>query len=121
MSDQLFTNRGCRIRVKAGVYSIAVSVDTTSTERTVLRLDASSAMALASMLAEAAEDMTRAQEHKYCPQCHTVKAVCEFYGDRTRPDKLSAYCKPCKLALNRPTSRAWYWKHKAQQAKEQAA
>lgn len=121
MTDHLYTNRGCRIQVKSGRFSIAVTVQTTVSEKAVLRLDQSSAMALAKLLAEAAEGMNTGQDTKYCPSCHKTKLLGEFYNDRSRADGHSGYCSQCKRELTRPVSRSWYWRHKAELAKERAA
>lgn len=121
MSDALYTNKGVRIQVHAGKHSLCVTVKTTATERTVLRLDSASALALAVMLAEAAEEIDLEAQTKYCPQCHKTKVIGEFFHDRTRADGHSAYCRLCKLALNRPTSRAHYWKMKQKRLEESAA
>lgn len=37
---------------------------------------------------------------KRCSRCGDTKAVTEFPRDRTRPDGLGCYCKPCRNDRN---------------------
>ena len=34
--------------------------------------------------------------HKRCPKCGERKERSEYWNDASRPDGITAYCKPCK-------------------------
>lgn len=38
---------------------------------------------------------------KYCPFCKQIKLTTDFGGNRTKKDRLSSYCKKCKLTKKR--------------------
>lgn len=43
---------------------------------------------------------------KVCPECHIEKAVDEFSRNKSRPDGLQYYCKPCYAARSKATYEA---------------
>ena len=38
--------------------------------------------------------------HKFCPKCEQMLPRTEFYKDSARKEGITAYCKPCKTAVN---------------------
>ena len=38
--------------------------------------------------------------HKFCPKCEQMLPRSEFYKDSARKEGITAYCKPCKTAVN---------------------
>lgn len=42
---------------------------------------------------------TNSPTHKTCPKCGENKERSEYWKDSSRPDGITAYCKPCKTSV----------------------